>query len=75
MQILLLVILYNHADPIGIDDTASDTEQELFLEKLAQVLGNIEFRQFRQYWLEYQQCKLNIVQFFKKIKLLFRGSR
>lgn len=60
---------------IGVDSTPQDPAQRGFLEEVSKALGNIEYTQFRRHWLDYQQCKTDVVQFFKKIKLLFRGSR
>ena len=60
---------------IGIDQVPKDPEQQIFLAKVSEALGDIEYSQFRRHWLDYQMCKTNIVQFFKKIKLLLRGSR
>ena len=63
------------ADLIGVNDTPRNPEQKVFLNEVSKALGDIEYNQFRRNWLEYQQCKIDVVQFFKKIKLLFRGSR
>ena len=50
-------------------------EQRKFLDEAAKELSGIEYDQLRRNWLDYQMCKLDVVQFFKKIKLLFRGAR
>lgn len=66
---------YPNTVQIGLNDTPKKQSQRVFLEKVSKALGDIEDSQFRRHWLDYQQCKIDVVQFFKKIKLLFRGSR
>jgi hypothetical protein len=60
---------------IGVNDTPKQKNRREFLEKVAKALGDTEYSQFRKHWLDYQQCRIDVGQFFKKIKLLFRGSR
>lgn len=67
--------IYPNAVLIGLNDAPQKQSQRVLLEKVSKALGDIEYSQFRRHWLDYQQCKIDVVQFFKKIKLLFRGSR
>ena len=69
------MIVLPYAVLVGVNDTPKNHEQKLFLDKVRKAMGDIEYSQFRQIWLDYQQCKIDVVHFFKKIKLLFRGSR
>lgn len=68
-------MLLPNAVLVGVNDTPRNNKQRQFLEKVSKAMGDIEYKEFRRQWLEYQQCKIDVVQFFKKIKLLFRGSR
>lgn len=60
---------------VGVNDVPKNREHRAFLMKVSKAMGDIEYSQFRRHWLDYQQCKTDVVQFYKKIKLLFRGSR
>lgn len=73
----MVIVIFDpfHADLIGVNDTPRNRDQKAFLHEVSKALGDIEYNQFRMNWLEYQLCKIDVVQFFKKIKLLFRGTR
>ena len=60
---------------VGVDKEPWDSSHKKFLDKVSKEVGEIVYRQFRDDWLQYQLCKLDVVGFCKKVKLAFRGSR
>lgn len=60
---------------VGVGKEPWDAAHKEFLDKVAGEVGEIVYRQFREDWLQYQMCKIDVVGFCKKVKLAFRGSR
>lgn len=74
-MLVIIELILRISDLVGVEATPSDTAQREYLDRVASDLSKIENNQFRKNWLNYQMCKIDITQFFKKIKLVFRGSR
>lgn len=60
---------------VPVDKEPWDTNHKEFLDKVAELVGEIVYHQFRQDWFLYQKCIMDVVGFAKKVKLAFRGSR
>ena len=60
---------------VRVDDSPKDPAHKAYLHEVCKTLGVIEYRKFRQDWLTYQKCKIDVVVFCKRMKLLFRGER
>ena len=60
---------------VGVSDAPRDSAHQRYLARVSEALGLIEYRQFRQDWLSYQKCSIDVFAFCKKTKLIFRGSR
>ena len=59
--------------PPGSEPT--DPLQANYLQQVSSELSELEYGELRKAWLHYQQCQTDIEGFFKKIKLMLRGSR
>lgn len=60
---------------VGVNESLKDPAHKAYLQEVSETLGVIEYRKFRQDWLAYQKCKIDVVIFCKRTKLLFRGER
>lgn len=60
---------------VRVDDVPRDPAHKSYLHEVCKTLGVIEYRKFRQDWLAYQKCNIDVVVFCKRSKLLFRGER
>ena len=60
---------------VGVDKEPWDPTHKEFLDRVVKEVGEIVYHQFREDWLQYQLCKMDVVGFAKKVKLAFRGSR
>lgn len=72
---LLLTPFFFHIVLVRVDDTVCDPTHKSYVHEVSRACGLIEYRQFRLDWLNYQRCKIDVVAFCKKTKLLLRGDK